>query len=567
MANEFIARKGLIALESSQITGSLNVSGGITGSLLGTSSWATNAISSSLAVQNLITASVSLNTITFTKGDGTTFPIVVNTGSGGAGDNLGNHTATQDLDMATFNIKNLGVITGSGNAQVSVGRYNFGFELISAFPVTGSGLIVSSSNLPANHYNMVKVGNIELIDLNSGVTPNTFVIHNVDRLLIASGSEPVDIFTANNKLIDHNGSQFDVYTGGSTQTFRVTSGSSQFNNFTTFAEGIALKAASANLTHLAGWTSAPTLPTSDLIYLATSSLILPTSSIRNFPTEVSRSAAADGFGSGGGGGVTINNNVDNYLVTATGTANTLNGEVGLQYSSSILINAGKSRFGGGAMANTTHQFKGSGSDTYAGFLIQDPDAEDIFKVAGSMANSDLLISIGDVNDAYGTTKIEVDDPNSKINLKGKVYGTAYATNATALGTNGTYDIGSRLATSWAVAGGPTLTAGRIVYLSGSTQWAQAQANTSGSSYGMLGVVTDAGSQNEILIQGTIQISGSALTSGIAGQPVYLSALAAGQVTLTAPSSSGHVVRTLGYIYKANSNIMYFNPDNSYIVRT
>ena len=30
MANEFIARKGLIALENSQITGSLNVSGSIT---------------------------------------------------------------------------------------------------------------------------------------------------------------------------------------------------------------------------------------------------------------------------------------------------------------------------------------------------------------------------------------------------------------------------------------------------------------------------------------------------------------------------------------------------------
>lgn len=48
MANEFIARKGFIALESSQITGSLNVSGGITGSLLGTSSWANNALTASI---------------------------------------------------------------------------------------------------------------------------------------------------------------------------------------------------------------------------------------------------------------------------------------------------------------------------------------------------------------------------------------------------------------------------------------------------------------------------------------------------------------------------------------
>ena len=54
------------------------------------------------------------------------------------------------------------------------------------------------------------------------------------------------------------------------------------------------------------------------------------------PTFISASAAASGFGSGGGGtgSVTINNNVDNYLVTATGTANTLNGESGLTWDGS-----------------------------------------------------------------------------------------------------------------------------------------------------------------------------------------------------------------------------------------
>lgn len=49
MANEFIARKGLIVSGSTQITGSLDVSSGITGSLLGTGSWAENTVSSSYA--------------------------------------------------------------------------------------------------------------------------------------------------------------------------------------------------------------------------------------------------------------------------------------------------------------------------------------------------------------------------------------------------------------------------------------------------------------------------------------------------------------------------------------
>lgn len=61
MANEFIARKGLIVSGSGQITGSLNVSGGITGSLFGTGSWATNAVSASFA-----TTASAATSITFT---------------------------------------------------------------------------------------------------------------------------------------------------------------------------------------------------------------------------------------------------------------------------------------------------------------------------------------------------------------------------------------------------------------------------------------------------------------------------------------------------------------------
>lgn len=47
MANEFVARNGLISLDNSTITGSLTVTNGITGSLFGTSSWAQNAVTAS----------------------------------------------------------------------------------------------------------------------------------------------------------------------------------------------------------------------------------------------------------------------------------------------------------------------------------------------------------------------------------------------------------------------------------------------------------------------------------------------------------------------------------------
>jgi hypothetical protein len=49
MANEFVARNGVIALSNSQITGSLTVTDSITGSLFGTASFATNALTASYA--------------------------------------------------------------------------------------------------------------------------------------------------------------------------------------------------------------------------------------------------------------------------------------------------------------------------------------------------------------------------------------------------------------------------------------------------------------------------------------------------------------------------------------
>ena len=73
-----------------------------------TASYVSNAVSSSFATtasftpNALVTASVSLNTITFTKGDGSTFPITVNTGSGGGGTPGGSDTEIQYNNAGTF---------------------------------------------------------------------------------------------------------------------------------------------------------------------------------------------------------------------------------------------------------------------------------------------------------------------------------------------------------------------------------------------------------------------------------------------------------------------------------
>jgi hypothetical protein len=77
--NEFIARNGLIALDNSTITGSLIVTGGITGSLQGTASYALTASYIEGGVGTPIyvhTQSSSSSTWSITHNLGTLFPIV-----------------------------------------------------------------------------------------------------------------------------------------------------------------------------------------------------------------------------------------------------------------------------------------------------------------------------------------------------------------------------------------------------------------------------------------------------------------------------------------------------------
>ena len=89
MANEFIARKGLIVLSNgANITGSVDVSTSVTASAFkGNGAQITGVISSSysttssLATNSIVTASGAGTTITFTKGDGSTFPVTITVGA------------------------------------------------------------------------------------------------------------------------------------------------------------------------------------------------------------------------------------------------------------------------------------------------------------------------------------------------------------------------------------------------------------------------------------------------------------------------------------------------------
>ena len=68
----------------------------------------------------LVTASVDLNTITFTKGDGSTFPITVNTGSGGS------TSIDSSKFITTGSNSSVQGITGSLNITGSFGLFTQG---------------------------------------------------------------------------------------------------------------------------------------------------------------------------------------------------------------------------------------------------------------------------------------------------------------------------------------------------------------------------------------------------------------------------------------------------------
>ena len=155
------ARSNLIFASGSQvqITGSVIATSGFTGSLLGTSSYATQALSASYATtasyainalsasfaltasstpNAIITASISSNTITFTKGNGTTFPITVNTGSGGG--------VTQIVAGTNITLSPVG-----GTGVVTVNATGGGGA---AFPYTGSAKITGSLSVTGSISNI-----------------------------------------------------------------------------------------------------------------------------------------------------------------------------------------------------------------------------------------------------------------------------------------------------------------------------------------------------------------------------------------------------------------------------
>ena len=171
MANEFIARNGIISLDNSQITGSLNVSNGITGNLTGNASTATSASFAQTAsfvttaqtasfVLNAVSASFAQTASTLAGGIPQSFPYTGSAIISGSLVVTGSTNLTGSLTVNTtgteFQVLPSGVVIGNALTDLHriTGSVNISGSLLvngaapggggASFPYTGSAIISGS---------------------------------------------------------------------------------------------------------------------------------------------------------------------------------------------------------------------------------------------------------------------------------------------------------------------------------------------------------------------------------------------------------------------------------------
>lgn len=111
-------------------------------------------------------------------------------------------------------------------------------------------------------------------------------------------------------------------------------------------------------------------------------------------------------------------------------------------------------------------------------------------------------------------------------------------------------------------GAASVQGGKVYYFDG-TNWAATDADAASTATGLLGVgvATGATATVGVLVRGFVTLGAS--TGGSNGDVVYLDTNTS-RLTSTAPSGSGDVVRVAGYLIDATNNVVWFNPDGSWV---
>ena len=137
--------------------------------------------------------------------------------------------------------------------------------------------------------------------------------------------------------------------------------------------------------------------------------------------------------------------------------------------------------------------------------------------------------------------------------------------ATSAGGNGAVGTGAEV--MYGMGNQTTVTAGNVYYLTPGavgSGWIAADAGgTEADVSGFLGVSTTTDTDDGMLIRGIVKINAS-VSAATTGDPVYLNPSTPGGITLTRPTTAGEFVRIVGYVVYPSNNLIYFDPDKTWI---
>lgn len=111
--------------------------------------------------------------------------------------------------------------------------------------------------------------------------------------------------------------------------------------------------------------------------------------------------------------------------------------------------------------------------------------------------------------------------------------------------------------------GATLTAGKLYYLHATTGWEEADASSPATATNLLAICPSGTTNGTLMLQsGIVNAFGSQATAST-GVPMYVSETS-GEITETAPTTSGAIARVIGYKVNSTNDTIFFNPSNDWI---
>ena len=159
------------------------------------------------------------------------------------------------------------------------------------------------------------------------------------------------------------------------------------------------------------------------------------------------------------------------------------------------------------------------------------------------------------SNSSGLTNSIITDDGTTVTLNGnqKIVGNlTYETPLSAYGSSGEFFY----------FGGGSTTQSILYYYGSSGNWSTTDSTSSSSSTGLISMaVGSTPSGDGMLSKGYYVLDYGSFTTG---DKLYISSSNPGQLTNTAPTTSGHIVRVVGYVINGGSSLIYFCPDNTWI---